>query len=46
MGEKRYMQPEGNRSIRKYTHRFGWEYIIIMGVKEIGWTGFFCLRDW
>jgi len=36
------MQPEGKRS--KYT--FGWEYNIKMGVKVIGWIGFFCLRDW
>jgi len=42
MGERSYMQPEGKRS--KYT--FGWEYNIKMGVKVIGWIGFFCLRDW
>jgi hypothetical protein len=32
------------RPVRKY--RFGWEYNIKMDVKEIGWTGFICLRDW
>jgi len=37
-----YMQREGKRSVRKC--KFGWEYNIRMGVKEIGWTGFFCLR--
>jgi hypothetical protein len=44
MGERRYVLPEGKRSVRKY--RFGREHNIRFGVIEIGWTGFFCLRDW
>jgi hypothetical protein len=31
-------QPEGKNISSKY--RFGWEYNIKMGVKEIGWTGY------
>jgi len=27
-------------------YKFSWEYNIKMGVKVIGWIGFFCLKDW